>query len=306
MDEAAAKLTLLLCGTKESVVSDTGEIARLRGAMQDLGKKLPAPPEPSLVKYPLLIQWPQIPRLPTPWVIPVLDFDKIIPPRKPSTHGEVLCREYQDLAAPTATYTEFYRNGITDCAAVAQVPKKLRIAVDAGNGTPGTLQISSAKCGFRSLLTFTTAHPGTVTIRSSLNASIIWIEANAHNGGRSTAVAKASMSASLGNTFVAAENAALESADSSEAANHVYNAWALQRNATFELILEIPTAGAYSVVVDEWVTTLAATTGARADIQMGATWDPLVAELRGGCYMVPGIQVPSSGGYAQRSGIEVL
>ncbi|MBI3147234.1 MAG: hypothetical protein HYZ17_01820 [Betaproteobacteria bacterium] len=308
MDEATAKLTLLLCGTQESVVSNMSEIAHLRGTMQDLANKLPAPPEPSFVKFPAHMPWPPMPKPQPPLVIPVLDFDKIFPPRNASTSSAVSCSEYQALAAPTATYTEFYRNGTTDCAAVAQAPKGLRIAVYAenGNATRETLHLSEAKCGFRSLVTFTTAHPGTVKFRSSLNAVISWIEANALSGGRSTAVAKAAMSASLGNTFVAAENATLGSADSSEAANHISYAFALHRSAQSELILEIPTAGTYSVVVDEWVTTLAATTGAWAAIQMSATWDPLVAELRGGCRRGPGIKMPSFGGYAQSSGIEVL
>lgn len=303
MEETAARLGVLLRGTSRDIATVETEILRLRADLENLRKKVPAPPEPARARYPTLPPecfppWPPRPPWP-PWIIPSFDPERIIPPRKQRPSGEVVCIEHQSLTAPAATYTEYFRIGSTDCAPTPQAPKTVAIQVSAGVSVPSSPGVSAAKCGFRSVLTFNTGYSGTVTIRSALNASIQWIEANAVNGGVSTAIAKASMSATLNSDPlpINAEEGTLASLDSGAAENHIEYASGLLRGSILEISLPIQAAGLQTVVVDEWVSAIVASSGALANIAMHATWDPVVAEVRGGCTLVKWTQVPVFGDY---------
>jgi hypothetical protein len=268
------------------------EASRLRSSLEDLLERLPPPPDPSSVLFSMLPPggWPPYPD--PSEMIPELDPSRFIPPRGRRSFIVQTCRESQDIIATDAAYTEFSRSGSTECSSVA--PKSVSMRVSAGQSTPGQPPVSAAICGYRSIVEFTTAHSGSIIVRSASNASISWIEANTYpwielatgktggGGGSASAVVRCGMSALLGGTITSPAEAILATYEAA-GPEQVSYAVGLARTADLNVRISIPSAGSYRVTVDEWISMTAAAADAHAYISGAATWNPVEVEVRCDC-----------------------
>lgn len=285
------------------------EASRLRSRLDDLLGRMSPPPAPSAV--PLFMTPPgNWPPPPDPGeMIPGFDPSRIIPPRGRGALVVQSCLDSQDITAKVATYLEFSRSGVTVCS--AHPPKSVSLRVSAGQSTQGHPLLSAATCGYRSIVDIEAAHPGSVTVSSAMNASIGWIEANtcpaydletgevAGGGGSASAVVRCGMSVLVAGAITAPPETTLASHEA-RGDDQVSYAVNFARSAQLEARISLPSAGTYSIVVDEWISMTAAAENAHAYISGSATWDPVQIRVRCGCRSVRLETFPGSfGDYAR-------